>query len=85
MGFIDIPGNEDLAVKGNVLYADLYTDLVCLDVSNPLHVVVKNYNDGVFPFRSYAGGFYGDTSKSLLIGLSEIQPSWKIVTILFGL
>jgi hypothetical protein len=66
IAFIDIPGNEDLAVKGNTLYADLYTDLVCLDISNPLNIVVKKYNDGVFPFRSYRSGFYGDTSKIIV-------------------
>ncbi|MDQ6902504.1 MAG: hypothetical protein M3139_05760 [Bacteroidota bacterium] len=66
IAFIDIPGNEDLAVKGNTLYADLYTDLVCLDISNPLNIVVKNYNDGVFPSRSYANGFYGDTTKVIV-------------------
>ena len=37
--FIDIPGSIDIAVKGNILYADLYTDLVALDISNPLNVV----------------------------------------------
>ena len=41
IAFIDIPGNEDLAVKGNTLYADLYTDLVTLDISDPLHAAVK--------------------------------------------
>src|SRR6266446_6677913 len=33
--FIDIPGNLDIAVKGSTLYADLYTDLVVVDISNP--------------------------------------------------
>lgn len=41
IGFIEIPGNVDMAVKGSTLYADLYTDLVTLDISNPLQVVVK--------------------------------------------
>ena len=63
VAFIDIPGNLDLAVKGNALYADLYTDLVTLDISDPLNVVVKKYNEGVFPFRSYGYGFTGDSSK----------------------
>src|SRR5689334_6664328 len=35
VAFINIPGNMDLAVKGNILYADLYTDLVAIDISNP--------------------------------------------------
>lgn len=63
VAFIDIPGNLDLAVKGNALYADLYTDLVTLDISDPLNVMVKKYNEGVFPFRSYGYGFNGDTTK----------------------
>src|ERR1017187_7689043 len=66
IAFIDIPGNEDLAVKGNTLYADFYTDLVTLDVSDPLHVVVKKYNEGVFPDRIYSNGFYADSSKVIV-------------------
>jgi len=34
--FINIPGNLDIAVKGNILYADLYTDLIVIDITNPL-------------------------------------------------
>ena len=63
VAFIDIPGNLDLAVNGNALYADLYTDMVTLDISDPLNVVVKKYNEGVFPFRQYGYGFAGDNSK----------------------
>ena len=61
--FISIPGNVDLAVKGTTLYADLYTDLVTLDITDPMNVVVKNYNQGVFPYRNYGYGFYGDSTK----------------------
>ena len=60
-GFIDIPGNIDIAVKGNTLYADLYSDLVTLDISNPLNVVKKKIIDNVFPHRYY--GFTADSSK----------------------
>ncbi len=66
IAFIDIPGNEDLAVKGNTLYADLYTDLVTLDITDPLYVVVKKYNEGVFPNRLYSNGFYPDSSKVIV-------------------
>ncbi len=66
VAFIDIPGNVDLAVKGNTLYADLYTALITLDISNPLNASLKNYSDNVFPYRFYSGGFYGDTSKIIV-------------------
>ncbi|MEO9209466.1 MAG: hypothetical protein ABI208_00115 [Ginsengibacter sp.] len=63
IAFINIPGNMDLALKGNTLYADLYTDLVTIDISNPLGVSVKKYNEGVFPYRAYGSGFYDDTTR----------------------
>lgn len=34
LGFISIPGNIDLGMKGNVMYADSFTDLLAIDVSN---------------------------------------------------
>lgn len=63
ISFVEIPGNMDLAVSGNMLYADLYTDLVTLNISDPLQVKVEHYNEGVFPHRSYGYGFEQDTQK----------------------
>lgn len=55
--FIDIPGNIDIAVKGNTLFADFYDDLLALDISNPLQVQVKKIVRDVFPDRRYSNGF----------------------------
>ena len=63
IAFIDIPGNMDLAVKDNILYADLYTDLVAIDISNPRQIVVKKFVENVFPHRYYGNGFAMDSSK----------------------
>jgi len=35
VAFISIPGNVDIAVRGNTLYADSFTDLVTLDITDP--------------------------------------------------
>jgi len=56
IAFINIPGNMDMAVKGNILYADLYSDLLAIDISNPQQVKLKNYIDNVFPYRNYGTG-----------------------------
>lgn len=32
--FIDVPGNADIAIKGNTLYADSYVDMVAIDISD---------------------------------------------------
>jgi hypothetical protein len=52
VSFIYIPGNEDMAIRGNTLYADAYGDLVTLDISDPLNVVAKNFAANVFPDHS---------------------------------
>jgi len=62
VAFIDIPGNLDMAVKGNILYADFYTDLVAIDITNPEQVVVKKFTESVFPERYYGNGFSQNTS-----------------------
>ena len=62
IAFIHIPGCVDLAINGNNLYADCYTDLVTLDISDPTQVQVKQFLNGVFPHRYY-GAFTADTSK----------------------
>lgn len=61
--FINIPGNVDLAVTGNTLYADLYIDMVALDISDPSSVKVTKIIDNVFPFRRYSGNFVPDGTK----------------------
>ena len=51
--FVKIPGNIDLAVRGNILYADLGIDLVAIDISNPDNVLLKKVLPGVFPQLMY--------------------------------
>jgi hypothetical protein len=46
-----------MAVKGNILYADFYTDLVAIDITNPEQIVVKKFTESVFPERYYGNGF----------------------------
>ena len=48
--FIDIPGNVDLSVKGDFLYADSYTDLVVLNISDIHNPVEISRLKDVFPY-----------------------------------
>lgn len=54
IAFIAIPGNVDIAVQGNYLYADSYSDLVTLDISDPLDATVVDTDAGAFPERFYS-------------------------------
>jgi hypothetical protein len=62
IAFIKIPGCVDMAVRGNHLYADCYTDLVSMDITDPRQVVVKHFVEGVFPHRRFGNGFVADTN-----------------------
>lgn len=62
IAFIDIPGNVDIAIKENIIYADFYSDLVAVDITDPLNAVAKTFVNKVFPERYYYG-FNVDTGK----------------------
>ncbi len=64
--FINIPGNLDVTIKGNTLYADLYTDLVVVDIANPLQARFIKYLANIFPARAYSNGFVGDSTKVIV-------------------
>ncbi len=64
--FIPIPGNIDLAVKGTTLYADMYRDLIAIDISNPAAIQVKKVIDNVFPARAYSNGFVSDDNGVII-------------------
>lgn len=66
VGFVNIPGNVDIAVKGNMLYADLYADLLAIDISDPLNTKLKKVLPKIFPERSYGIGYSPDTTKIIV-------------------
>lgn len=50
VSFIKIPGNVDMAIKENILYADSYTDLVALDISDIDNIREVGRVDSIFPY-----------------------------------
>jgi hypothetical protein len=49
VAFIDLPGNIDLAVKDNLLFADNYIDLVWFDLSRPAQPELAGRLEQAFP------------------------------------
>lgn len=50
IAFIEIPGSVDIAIKGDILYADSYVDLVAIDISDLGNPVEVNRIEDVFPY-----------------------------------
>ena len=71
-GFINIPGNVDMAVVGNILYADSYIDLVAVDIGDISDVKVTGRIEDVFPYA------VPDVEKTMRIG--RVDKSQGVVT-----
>jgi LVIVD repeat len=53
LAFIKIPGNVDIAIKGNYLYADSGRDFVVLDITDPTDVKLIKRIKNTFPAQTY--------------------------------
>ncbi len=49
VGFIELIGNVDMAIKDDILYADSYIDMVWFDISNPANPKFLGRKENVFP------------------------------------
>ena len=65
--FLKIPGNLDIAVKDNILYADMYASLLAIDISDLHHVSVTKMLPNFFTNRQYyVNGYYADSSQVIV-------------------
>src|SRR5688500_3063171 len=70
VSFISIPGNIDVASSGYYLYADMYTDMLTIDIQDPLNAKLVDTNLNVFPERNYNGLTPDDT---------KVLVDWDII------
>ncbi len=82
ISFISIPGNYDMAAKGNWLYADNYTDLLTFDISNPREVRLTNRIADAVPVRDFPphNNIYfecPDPSKGTIVAWEKVDVSAK--------
>lgn len=79
IAFYEIMGNVDMAIRGNILFADSYIDLVAIDISDVLNPVEVSRLENTFPEIMPEGDmFYPyamvDRTKGVIIG-------WEVKTI----
>ncbi len=82
IAFIEIPGNVDLAIKGNMLYADSYVDLLTIDISDINNITEVDRDTNVFPYiiPFIEEGVLDDIdeSKGVIIGFNVTQKTVKV-------
>ena len=69
--FLNIPGNYDMAIKGDILYADSYIDLIAFDISDKSNIKITKRIEGIFSFY--------DRMRSGVDPQKGIITSWKPV------
>lgn len=90
VGFIKILGNSEISIKGNLLYANSFTDLVVVDLSNwqnvkqvkrLKHVFAQGASAGEFPGHQFIPlpehGVYYDCPWSRMDPYTQILTGWE--------
>ncbi len=82
IGFIQIYGNHDIAIKGNTLYADNLSDLVLIDLTDKQNAVVLQRIENVYALsgqnypenKAYHTYFECvDPEKGIVVGWEETE------------
>ncbi|MEB2785063.1 LVIVD repeat-containing protein [Algoriphagus persicinus] len=75
LSFISIAGNVDMAVNGNILYADNYVDLLAFDISNINSIQMVKRIEDVFTHM-----YYHETGEIITFRDTVItteNPTWE--------
>jgi hypothetical protein len=70
ISFINLPGNGDLAIRDNALYADSYGDLVSFDIRDPKNAITKKFITNAFPEHSIYGYNTSMNPDSVMVAVS---------------
>ena len=79
IAFYEILGNVDIAIRGNILFADSYIDLVAIDINDVNNPVEVGRLENVFPEVAPEGDVYYpyanvDYTKGVIVG-------WEVETV----
>ena len=69
--FLSIPGNLDIAIKGNILYADMYSDLLALDITDPHHAKITSTLNNFFVGRAYVNGYAANMDDKIAVDWNQ--------------
>ncbi|NIJ50958.1 LVIVD repeat-containing protein [Dyadobacter arcticus] len=81
VSFINIPGNGDIAVRDNVLYADSFSDLVAIDISNPAEAKEIERVKNVFKNGLFDGGLWNLNESIGSINDQNVEYVTETVTV----
>ncbi|WP_435578878.1 LVIVD repeat-containing protein [Gilvibacter sp.] len=74
IGFINVPGNVDMAVKNDILYVDSWLDLYVFDFTDPANPTLINRLEEVLPKRT--PDFEGNIWE---VNYNEFDPDSEVI------
>ena len=72
LAFIAIPGNVDMAIQNDILFADNYMDVVSLDISDPLNPILKDRQEDVYD------QYYFIEGRGIQVGYRETELTQEV-------
>jgi hypothetical protein len=79
--FINIPGNGDIAVRDNILYADSFSDLVSIDITDPAAPKEVGRVKNVFKTGLFDGGGWSLNESAGSITDQNVEWVTETVTV----
>jgi hypothetical protein len=79
LGFMSIPGNVDIAIKEDILYADNFMDLLSIDISDLNNPVITHREEDVFShiwFNENTGTYlvyYNETDRTMELDCADVN------------
>lgn len=73
VAFLRIPGNGDMAVRDNILYADSYMDLVAFNLSNLTNIREINRVQNVFLNGQFEGGWWSFNQNNVMLSDQRVE------------
>jgi len=70
--FINIPGNYEMAARGDRIFADSYLDLVVIDISNPEDVKLTKRIENIFLELAQQNQYY-DEEKGIVVDYAPTE------------
>lgn len=81
VAFIKIPGNGDIAVRDNILYADSFSDLVAMDIADPAAAREVGRVKNVFKTGLFDGGSWSLNESVGAINDTNVEWVTETVTV----
>ena len=72
LSFVNVPGNFDVAVKGNIMYVDSFVDLVVLDISDPTDVKLITRLENVVDYVEI-NGFWSTEESGFITDFVQVE------------